>query len=71
MLAAENAPFVVARDDGTALDRALIAFVDQPQLRRQIGLANHERVQQEFTHATMVSRWRSLFADALSSPDAR
>jgi len=70
MLAAENAPFVVARDDGTALGHALIALVDQPQLRLKIGLANLVRVQQEFSHETMVSRWRSVFADTLSSSDA-
>jgi L-malate glycosyltransferase len=65
MLAPENAPFVVARDDGTALGRALIALVDQPQLRQKIGSANLVRVQQEFSHTTMVSRWRSVFTDAL------
>lgn len=67
MLAPENAPFVVARDDGTALGRALIGLVDQPQLREEIGLANLIRVQQEFSHATMVSRWRLVFTDALAS----
>jgi glycosyltransferase involved in cell wall biosynthesis len=70
MLAPDNAPFVVNRDDGTALGRALISLVDQPQLRQEIGLANLIRVQQEFSHTTMVSRWRSVFADALRSADA-
>lgn len=69
MLATENAPFIVARDDGTALGHALIALADQPQLRRKIGLANLVRVQQEFSHTTMVSRWRSVFTDALSCSD--
>jgi len=67
MLAPENATFVVARDDDTALGRALIALVDQPELRQKIGLANLARVQQEFSHTTMVSRWRSVFADAIGS----
>lgn len=71
MLAAENAPFVVARDDGTALGHALIALAEQPELRREIGLANLARVQEEFSHTIMVSRWRSVFADALNGLDAR
>jgi glycosyltransferase involved in cell wall biosynthesis len=71
MLAAENAPFVVARDDGTALGRALIALVNQPHLRQKIGLANLVRVQQEYSHTTMVSRWRSVLTDALKSAAPR
>jgi glycosyltransferase involved in cell wall biosynthesis len=71
MLAPENEPFVVTRDDGTALGRAFIALADQPQLRRQIGVANLARVRQEFSHAAMVSRWRSVFTDALGIADAR
>jgi glycosyltransferase involved in cell wall biosynthesis len=66
MLASQNAPFVVARDDGTALGGAMLALVDQPQMRQEIGLANLVRVQQEFSHTAMVSRWRSVFGDALN-----
>jgi glycosyltransferase involved in cell wall biosynthesis len=65
MVAAQNMPFVVARDDGTALGHALIALAGQPQLRQEIGLANLARVQQEFSHTTMVSRWRSAFTDTI------
>jgi glycosyltransferase involved in cell wall biosynthesis len=71
MVAAENAPFVVARDDGTALGDALVALADQPHLRQAIGLANLARVQQEFSHATMVNRWRSAFIDTLGRLEPR
>ena len=71
MLAPENAPFVVARDNGTELGLALVALVDRPQLRKEIGLANLVRVQQEFSHATMVNRWRSVLTDALDSSSTR
>jgi L-malate glycosyltransferase len=71
MLAPQNVPFVVALDDGTALGHALTALADQPQLRQEIGLANLARVQEEYSHATMVSRWRSVFTDALDSLEAR
>ncbi len=71
MLSAENGPFVVARDDGAELGRALIGLADLPQLRRQIGLANLERVRQEYSHTTMVNRWRSVLTDALSRSEDR
>jgi glycosyltransferase involved in cell wall biosynthesis len=66
MLASKNEPFVVALDDGRALGRALIALADQPQLRVEIGLNNLARVQQQFSHATMVSGWRTVITEALS-----
>jgi L-malate glycosyltransferase len=71
MLAPENAPFVVARDDGTALGRAIIALANDPRLRLEIGLANLIRVRQQFSHATMVSRWRSVITEALCSMGSR
>jgi glycosyltransferase involved in cell wall biosynthesis len=65
MVASENAPFVVPRDDGNALGHALIALAGQPQLRHEIGLANLARVRQEFSHTTMVDRWRTILNDAI------
>jgi glycosyltransferase involved in cell wall biosynthesis len=71
MLAPENAPFVVARNDIAALGGALIALSSHPGLRRQIGLANLNRVQQEFSHTTMVRGWRTVFDEALSVSSRR
>ncbi len=68
MLAAENTPFVVARNDNTALGVALITLARQAELRQKIGLANLARVRQEFSHKTMIDRWRSALSEVMEQP---
>ena len=59
MLAAENAPYVVAGDDA-ALAGALRALLEDAALRARLGAANRARAEAEYDEAAMFARWRSL-----------
>ena len=59
MLAPENAPFVVPRDDA-ALSRAIAALVVDAELRRRIGAANRGRAEQCFGEQAMFDAWREV-----------
>lgn len=62
MVAAENRPFVVPRDDMEALVRALAQLVQDAPLRARLGAANRQRQLQEFNLEDMVAAYADLFA---------
>jgi glycosyltransferase involved in cell wall biosynthesis len=66
MLAAENQPFLVPRDD-VALAGTLLALIDDPQGRRMIGRANRARAERDFDVARMVERHAALIDEALAT----
>ncbi|MEO3471569.1 glycosyltransferase [Roseomonas sp. CAU 1739] len=63
MLAAENAPFVVARDE-TALVAALAGLAADPALRLRLGAANRAKAERDFDEGVMLEAYRALFSRA-------
>ena len=61
MVAAENAPFIVARE-AAALAGALARLADDPALRAAVGAANRAVAVSEFDEARMIAAYRSLYA---------
>lgn len=70
MLAPENAPFVLPRQDVSSLARGLNALLDDRALRTGIGARNQARVRTEYDLNTMVSRYDDLFAAAAKKTPA-
>ncbi len=68
MLAAENRPFVVARD-AAALAEAMAALLADPQRRQAIGAANRARAEHDYDQETMFRAYAALFDGALSARD--
>ena len=70
MLAPDNRPLVVARDDEAAFTAALDSLAARPDLRRAIGRANRERAAAEYDEAAMIARYAALYGAAIGRPDA-
>jgi glycosyltransferase involved in cell wall biosynthesis len=60
MLAPENAPFVVPRNEDALAD-ALFALLSDTALARQIGRANSTRAMTDFDQADMFKAWREVW----------
>ncbi len=60
MVAAENAPLIVPKDEA-ALAEAMIRVLDDEVLHRSIGAANRARAEAEFDERVMIERYRRLF----------
>jgi glycosyltransferase involved in cell wall biosynthesis len=60
MLAAENHPYVVAKDPRPLAD-ALLALLADPDLCQAVGEANRRRVREEYDQARMFDAFRALF----------
>jgi len=69
MVAAENASFVTGSDEVLLRD-ALQALVSDADLRRRVGAANRAKARTEYDAATMIARYRTLYAEALRRPGA-
>ena len=63
MLAADNRPYVVPRDDA-ALAASLTALVANPALRRTLGAANRAKVVADYDQRTMFNAYAALFDGA-------
>jgi glycosyltransferase involved in cell wall biosynthesis len=59
MLAPENGPFVVPRDDAALAD-AMLALLADSARARSIGAANAARAAREFDQARMFAAWRRI-----------
>ena len=70
MLAPDNRPLVVARDDEAAFAAALDSLAERPDLRRAIGRANRERASAEYDEAGMIARYAALYGAAIGRPHA-
>jgi glycosyltransferase involved in cell wall biosynthesis len=60
MLAEENAPFIVPREDA-ALAAALTALLRDPELRRRVGQKNRARAERDNDQETMFQNHRDLW----------
>ncbi len=66
IVAAENQPYIVAKEDEAGLADALERLLDAPDERRRLGLANRARALEDFAQARMFDRYDSLFSAARS-----
>ncbi len=64
MVAAENRPFIVARD-AAALAGAIDALAADKGLRRRVGRANRAAAGLHFSDLAMVARYGALYGEAL------
>lgn len=65
MVAAENAPFVVAPGDEQALAQALARLANEPHLRATVGAANRAKARAQFDEQGMIARYAALYASAM------
>ena len=68
MVAAENQPFIVARQTA-ALAEAMVALAADPALRARIGAANQKAAETEFDEAAMLARYGALYGAAAGLPE--
>lgn len=65
MIAAENAPFIVAPGDSHALAGALERLAADTRLRGEVGGANRRKARTDFDEAQMIAGYRALYAAAM------
>ncbi|HEU0067431.1 MAG TPA: glycosyltransferase family 4 protein [Sphingomonas sp.] len=70
MVAPENVPFVAHYTGEVALRDMIQALMRDPALRHEVGQANRAKAAAEFDEATMVTRYKALYADALDRTGA-
>ena len=70
IVAGENLPMIVEREDEAAFAAALDSLAERPDLRSAIGLANRARAQAEYGEAGMIERYAALYGEALGNPKA-
>jgi glycosyltransferase involved in cell wall biosynthesis len=66
MVADENLPLIVAREDESAFTRALKSLCDDPELRTRLGAENQARARRDYAESDMIERYESLYSDALN-----
>jgi glycosyltransferase involved in cell wall biosynthesis len=64
IVAPENRPLVVRRDDEEALAGALAALAADAPRRRMLGRLNQERAKAEYSLAAMVAAYGALLGAA-------
>jgi len=62
MMSPENAPFVIPRDDETALSAGFLALLQDRERGRDIGRRNRDHVVRHYSLASMVGSWDTLFS---------
>jgi len=70
MVAADNAPLIVAPDDEAAFAAALDALAARPDLRRAIGRANRAKAASAYDEAAMIARYAAVYGEAIGRPRA-
>src|SRR5262249_50998149 len=66
MVASENRPFIVPRDDTAGLAAALVRLAQDPDARCAVGRANAVRARTAYTHQAMVTSWRQLWREVIA-----
>jgi glycosyltransferase involved in cell wall biosynthesis len=65
MVAEENRAFITPAGDEGALAQSLRKLAGDPALRAAIGRANRDRAQAEYDEGTMISAYRTAYAQAM------
>ncbi|HEV7233698.1 MAG TPA: glycosyltransferase family 4 protein [Sphingorhabdus sp.] len=69
IVARENLPFIVARQDEAALAQAIARLADDAKLRDAVGQANKALAFSQYDEATMFARYRQLYGTAINRAD--
>jgi glycosyltransferase involved in cell wall biosynthesis len=57
---------IVPKTDEAAFAAALQRLLDEPDLRRRLGVANRDHVRENYSQGTMFDAYGVLFDDVLS-----
>ena len=69
ILASENQPFVVKRDDENGLADAIRTLAGDAALRKKLGDANRYLATSQYDEVTMLARYRQLYGSAMKRAD--
>lgn len=69
MVAKENRPYIVPREDEAALAQAIAVLAEDATLRRTVGEANRFIACSQYDEATMFARYRQLYGSAMKRAD--
>ena len=70
MVAEDNRPLIVEKEDEAAFAAALDALVERPDLRAAIGRANRARAVAYYDEQRMIERYSRLYGEAIGRSDA-
>ena len=70
IVAEDNKPLIVDRDDEAAFAAALDSLADQPHLRKAIGAANREKAAALYDEEEMIAAYARLYGEAIGRPEA-
>lgn len=70
IVADDNRPLIVAREDEAAFAAALDGLAERADLRAAIGRANREKAAAEYEEAAMIRAYAGLYGAAIGRPDA-
>jgi glycosyltransferase involved in cell wall biosynthesis len=70
MVSAENAPFIAQYMGEVRLRDVIQPLLSDAGLRRTVGAANQAKARADFEEATMIARYRALYAEAMGDPRA-
>ena len=70
MVAPENRPLIVARNDEAAFADRLAMLIDRPPERARIGRANRSAAAARFDESAMISAYAALYARVAGRPGA-
>lgn len=70
MVAEENLPFIVAKQDEMAFGAAVMRLAGDAGLRAALGKANRKKAQADYGQADMLSRYAALYGQAMGRPGA-
>jgi L-malate glycosyltransferase len=69
IVAKENRPFIIGRDDEAALATAISTLAKDAKLRAHIGEANRFLAFSQYDEETMFARYRQLYGSAMKRAD--
>ena len=69
IVAKENRPFIVGRDDEKGLANAIASLAANRQLRAEVGDANRAIAFSQYDEETMFARYRQLYGSAMKRAD--
>ncbi len=69
MVASENLPFIVKRDDEAGLADAIRTLAGDARLRKKLGDANRYVATSHYDEGTMLARYRQLYGSAMKRAD--
>ena len=69
IVAPQNRPYIIARQDEAGFATAIRALAENPKLRAELAAENARRAHSEYDEATMFARYRQLYGSAMKRAD--